>query len=367
MNHLIEEQHQLKELEPLFEQLSEQSGHISVDTEFLREKTYSAKLCLVQLGIGDDQYCIDVLAIEDLTTLANLFTDQRVLKILHAARQDMEVLYQTFGVMPKPIFDTQLAAAFCGMDMQLGYAALVNERLGVELEKSQARTDWTRRPLSDKQITYAADDVVYLEHLYLTGLGDLIEQGKLASFEEEIDNYYDVDKYVIDPKIAYQRLFGGGLKITQQYALKALAEWRERIAQKRNIPRTWVLKDDRLFELATQLPTTEEKIIELNIFGKKSVKHMAPAVLEIISNIEPEDKLIWNRVEPLDKQDKNQCKQLMKELAKIAQQHEISQGLLATRKDIESLYRNKKSTKLLNTWRKSVVGQHLLDLIEEQV
>ena len=365
MNHLIEEQSQLKELEPLLNQLSDQAGHIAVDTEFLREKTYNAKLCLVQLGIGEDQYCIDVLAIEDLSILAELFVNENIIKIFHAARQDMEVLYQTLHVMPKPIFDTQLAAAFCGMDMQLGYAALVKERLGIELSKSQARTDWTRRPLSEEQVSYAADDVVYLEHLYLTGLGDLKEQGKLAWYEEEIDNFYDGDKYIIDPATAYLRLFGGGLKINQQYTLKALAEWRERIAQKRNIPRTWVLKDDRLFDLAAHRPMTQEAVEKLNVFGKKSAKHMAHAVIDLISNTEIKDKLIWNRVEPLDKKDKSQCTVMMKELASIAKHEKIAQGLLATRKDIESLYRNKKSEKLIGTWRETIVGKQLLALVDD--
>ena len=178
MNYLIEEQSQLTDLKPLFTQLHEQSSHVAVDTEFLREKTYNAKLCLVQLGIGEHQYCIDVIAIEDLSVLADLFSDQKILKLFHAARQDMEVLYQTLGVMPNPIFDTQLAAAFNGLDMQIGYSALVQHYLDIELPKSQARTDWTRRPLSAVQLAYAADDVAHLTALYEIGRGELESHGK---------------------------------------------------------------------------------------------------------------------------------------------------------------------------------------------
>ncbi|MBT8113743.1 MAG: ribonuclease D, partial [Arenicella sp.] len=122
MNYLIEEQSRLRELEPVFRKLSEQREVVAVDTEFFREKTYRAKLCLVQLGIGDDQYCIDVMAIQDLTALKALFVDENVTKLFHAARQDMEVILQTLGVLPKPIFDTQVAAAFAGLDMQIGYS-----------------------------------------------------------------------------------------------------------------------------------------------------------------------------------------------------------------------------------------------------
>ena len=137
MNYLIEELSQLRELEPIFRQLkegnpSDSPSIVAVDTEFLREKTYSAQLCLIQLGIAEHQYCIDVLAIEDLSLLVDLFENDNVLKLFHAARQDMEVIYQTLGVLPKPIFDTQLASAFLGSDMQIGYGALVAERLGVE-------------------------------------------------------------------------------------------------------------------------------------------------------------------------------------------------------------------------------------------
>ena len=366
MKHLIEEQSQLKELEPLFEQLHRQAGHIAVDTEFLREKTYNARLCLVQLGIGDDQYCIDVLAIEDLSALADLFADHKILKLFHAARQDMEVLYQTFGVMPVPIFDTQLAAAFCGLDMQIGYSVLVKERLELDLPKSQARTDWTRRPLSDEQLAYAADDVAFLEHLYLRSLGDLTEQGKLEWYQQELQSYYDIDKYVIDPQTAYLRLSGGGLKLGQQYTLKALAEWREETAQKRNIPRSWVIRDDQLYDLAATRPMTEEAVIKMGVFGRKSANRQAPIAAKIISEVKVGEQRIWNRVEPLGKRDKSICSAMMKELSSYAEQHRVAQGLLGTRKDVEALYRHRSSNKLLGGWRESIVGQPLLAFVESR-
>ncbi|MFT6409057.1 MAG: ribonuclease D [Arenicella sp.] len=365
MNYLIEEQQQLTDLEPLFQKMSEQSGIVAVDTEFLREKTYSAKLCLVQLGIAEHQYCIDVLAIEDLSLLIDLFANQKILKLFHAARQDMEVIYQTLNVLPKPIFDTQLASAFCGGDMQQGYGAMVLERTGVELPKTQSRTDWTRRPLSADQIEYAGDDVAHLEELYRQTQQLLEENQRVEWYREEIESYYQLDKYIIDPALAYKRLSGGGLKIKQQYILKAMAEWREATAQKRDIPRSWVMRDEKLYDLVTQQPKTEQEIRDMDIFGRKSVVYLAPLALEIMSNVTASEERLWRKVEPLTKQEKGVCSGLMKELRSISENLGVAQGLLGTRKDIESLYRHRQSERLLDGWRKQHVGEVLLAQLQQ--
>lgn len=366
MNYLIEEQSRLRELEPLFRKLSEQREVVAVDTEFFREKTYRAKLCLVQLGIGDDQYCIDVMAIQDLTALKALFVDENVTKLFHAARQDMEVILQTLGVLPKPIFDTQVAAAFAGLDMQIGYSALVKERLDIDLPKSQARTDWTRRPLSEAQLQYAADDVAHLAELWRLCQQQLVEQGKWEWFQQEIDEYYDVDKYLIDPAKAYQRLSGGSLQKQQQYALKALAEWREATAQKRDIPRSWVLRDDGLFDLAFKLPKTAQEALDLGVFGGKSGQYLAPQAISVIESITVGDEPLWERVEPLTKKEKSIISKMMLKLAEYAQTNHIAQALLGTRKDVESLYRHRKSEKLLKGWRAVLVGEPLMAFLHEQ-
>lgn len=366
MNHLIQTQAQLDDLKPLIEGLSGGQAIVAVDTEFLREKTYNAKLCLVQLGIDGNQYCIDVLAIPDLSLLSELFADTSVLKLLHAARQDMEVIIQTLGVLPKPIYDTQLAAAFAGSDMQIGYAGLVNSELDIELPKSQARTDWTKRPLTEKQLAYAADDVTYLHKLYEITLARLNESGKRDWYDQELSESYDVDKYLIKPEVAFQRLSGGNLKLSQQYVLKELATWREAYAQKRDIPRTWVLKDDRLFELAVQQPKTADAVKNLEVLGRRSANRLAGPIAELIKNVTVGEEPLWRRVDPLDKQQRKACSSLMKEVARLAQQHHVAQGLLATRKDIESLYRHRQSKKLLQGWRTQIVGEPLLRYMDSQ-
>ncbi len=360
MNYLIEEQDQLTELEPLFKQLSDQSGVVAVDTEFLREKTYNAKLCLVQLGIGEHQYCIDVLALEDLSLLVNLFSDEKVLKLFHAARQDMEVIYQTLDVLPKPIYDTQLASAFCGGDMQQGYGSMVFERTGVELAKTQSRTDWTRRPLSADQIEYAGEDVAHLEELYRQTSQVLEEKKRIAWYQEEIESYYDLNRYIIDPTMAYKRLSGGGLKIKQQYLLKALAEWREATAQKKDIPRSWVMRDDKLYDLVSQQPKTEQEIKDLGVFGRKSAVYLAPIALDIMRNVKATEERLWRKAEPLSKEEKGVCTGMMKELNRISESLGIAQALLGTRKDIESLFRYRQSKRLLKGWRQEPVGNVLM-------
>ena len=363
MNYLIEEQSQLDELEPLFRSVGEESGVVAVDTEFLREKTYNAKLCLVQLGIGEHQYCIDVLAIDDLSAIVDLFSDNRALKLFHAARQDLEVIYQTMACMPRPIFDTQLAAAFCGYDMQIGYGALVQEVTGVELPKSQSRTDWTRRPLSEEQVKYAGEDVAHLVELYEFTLNLLNTQDKYAWYEEEIVAYYDADKYVIDPQQAYKRLSGGNLSIKQQYLLRALANWREATAQERDIPRSWVIRDDKLYELVIERPKSLEEIQNLAAFGRKSSSYLAPQALEILRTEKTGQERLWRKVEPLSKPEKALCSQLMKNLGELAETYKVAQALLGTRKDIESLYRHRQSKRLLRGWRKDLVGTPLLEQI----
>lgn len=366
MNTLIEFDTQLKRLSSELKKLIRDSGVVGVDTEFLREKTYKAKLCLVQLAIGEQQYCIDVLALQDLDWLRELMVAPNVVKIFHAARQDIEVLYQTLEVIPKPIFDTQLAAAFCGGDLQQGYGGMVDERLDVQLAKSQSRTDWSRRPLSDEQIKYAAEDVIYLETLYDLTLSELQSNGRLQWYLEELESYYDSEKYEVDPSKAWQRLSGGHLKVKHQYTLQALAEWRESTAQDRDIPRSWVAKDDKLYDLVYHQPSSVEEIQDLAVFGRKSSNYLAPQALQVMNDVNPGEDRIWRKIEALTKKEKAVCSAAMGQLKAIAEQLEIAQGLLATRKDVEHLFRHRQSKKLLGGWREEVVGAKVLNYINEQ-
>jgi len=207
--------------------------------------------------------------------------------------------------------------------------------------------------------------LIGLDDQYEKALGELTKDKKLDWYQQEIETYYDVDKYVIEPEKAYKRLSGGGLKISQQHTLKALAQWREKVAQDRDIPRTWVLRDDKLYDLATQRPKTEQAVRDMDVFGKKSVKYFAAEVSKLISEVPASNERVWRKFESLTKEEKSFCSTLMKKVAGFSKQHDIAQALLGTRKDIESLYRNRSSKKLLKGWREDIVGKPLIELIRE--
>ncbi len=366
MNYLIEHPSELTELKPLIDDLKNRGGVVGVDTEFLREKTYRAKLCLMQLAIGEHQYCIDVLALEDVQILHELMAANNIVKIFHASSQDLEVIYQTFDVLPHPIFDTQLAAAFCGSDLQQGYSAMVEQRLGIELVKSQARTDWSRRPLTEKQIEYAGLDVEYLHELMSLIEADLDACGRRAWYEQEILSYSDPEPFDESPAKAWRRVSGGHLKLRQQYALRDLAIWREQQAQQKNIPRSWILRDDKLYDLVQRNPKTAQEIIDAGSFGRRSSAYLAPKALEVLRSVKVGDQPLWLKSEPLTKAEKSICSAAMKELGVIAQELNIAQALLATRKDIEYLFRHRQSKRLMQGWRKEIVGDVILDFIRGQ-
>ena len=360
MKTLIDSQSEFDAIVPLFEQFDV----VGVDTEFVREKTYSAQLCLVQLGLGDQQYCIDVLAIEDCQALADLLFNPSVLKVLHAASQDLEVLFQRFGQFVKPLFDTQLAAAFAGADLQLGYAALVHQVTGIELEKGHARTDWSRRPLSEDQLQYAAADVAYLRALYEKTQADVEQLGRKGWFDDESAQMTQLDWLDQDPALAYRKLNGSSLKVRDQHRLKRLAQWRERVAQDRNIPRSWVLKDRALYDLIALKPRSVDDILNAQLLGRKSGPRFAPKILSLLTQDVTETTPVWTFREPLTRPQKALVSQLMAELRRIADSMPIATALLGTRRDIEALVRDGHSDKLLSGWRKAVIGEPLLAQLE---
>jgi ribonuclease D len=360
----------VSDIESLVNTLSA-SDRVAVDTEFLREKTYYAHLCLVQLQAQHQEHCVDTikgLEIESLEPLLEVFSNPKITKVFHAARQDIEVILTSFGVLTTPIFDTQLAAAFCGSDMQIGYSALVQQELGITLPKSQARTDWSKRPLSDQQIEYALCDVRYLFDLQDIFAERLDKQDKLDWFNAEQALSYDAKLYEVAPENAYKRLSGGNMAPTQQYLLKELAAWREQLAIAKNLPRSWILKDKTCYDIAENIklskPVNSQSLdrIEGNLSRLKS--DFEQIVEQALKQAEDRQfKAIWKRVEPLTKAEKSLCSSMMNIVKSKAKQLEVAQGLLATRKDIESLYRYRTSAKLLNGWRKEVIGERLLDYV----
>jgi ribonuclease D len=231
------------------------SPYIAVDTEFLREKTYRAQLCLVQVAYGEHAAAIDPLAPDlDLGPLRDLLHDRATVKVLHAATQDLEIFLDKTGSVPGPIFDTQIAASVCGLGEQPGYAALVEKMAGVRIDKASQATDWSVRPLSPRQLDYALSDVTHLCVVYERLVARLDETGRTPWIAEDMTALEDPTRYRVDPRDAWRRVRIRRAKPKTLAVLRELAAWREETAVHRDLPRKWVMKDEVLVEVAQNLP-----------------------------------------------------------------------------------------------------------------
>ena len=234
---------------------------LAVDTEFLREKTYYPKLCLVQVATHDESACIDPLLIEDMSPLCDLLADERITKIFHACTQDLEALLETYGIMAAPVFDTQVAAAFLGMRQQVGYGALVEKFTGVHLPKADSLTDWSRRPLDGEQLAYAEDDVKYLPGIYDSMMTQLVAKNRLGWVAPEMEAVSARSHIERTPENAYLHLKRANSLTRRQLAVaREVCAWRERNAARRNVPRKWVVGDEILVEVSKRSPKSVDRL-----------------------------------------------------------------------------------------------------------
>jgi len=242
---------------------------VTVDTEFLRESTYYPLLCVAQMASPDEAVVVDTLAQGiDLTPFFDLLADEKVMKVFHAARQDIEIVWNMAGKIPHPIFDTQVAAMVLGYGDSISYDQLVQRITGDQLDKSNRFTDWTRRPLTDAQLSYALSDVTHLRDVYLKLDADLHKRGRSNWVEAEMAVLTSPDTYRADPERAWERLKSRVRKPRDLAVLIEVAAWREREAQSRDVPRSRVLKDEVIGDIATQHPTTIEKLGQLRSLPK---------------------------------------------------------------------------------------------------
>jgi ribonuclease D len=341
------------------------SSAIALDTEFMREKTYRAELCLLQIAVGPQAVCIDPLAFaargEDLSALAPLLTSAGIVKVMHAARQDLEVLLPAVGLV-QPVFDTQVAAALAGHPAQIGYAELARRLLDVDLPKAHTRADWTRRPLSPEQQEYALDDVRHLGALRDSLLGTLESKGRLGWLEEELAALANADALRVDPDDAWRKIKGlPALDAGRQKLAQSVAAWRERRAVERNRPRGWILDDAVLREVVLRLPKTPEALAALPEMQESVVRKCGEELLSLVR-----DAGIAEPPPPLPRRERPDPEQvaLVKRLAdvsgEVAKQLEISPEVLSTRRELEKLAAGKRDVSLLRGWRAQVVGEKLL-------
>ncbi len=344
---------------------------IAVDTEFIREKTYYAKLCLLQVASDSVVACVDPLAIDSLDQLLAILYNSDKLKLFHAAWQDLEIFYDQWGRVPAPVFDTQIAAALLGFSDQIGYANLVEQLLHVELDKSAVRTDWAQRPLSAQQLSYAADDVHYLLKLYPVIEQRLGELGRNNWLDEDFKALTDSDNYAKSPETAWQRIKGyGRLKPRQLAVLQGLATWREQQAERRNKPRKWILSDDLLLTLARQLPTNAAKLAKLRGLSPTQLNQFGEALVTEINKVLTLPQDAWPEITQTARLTPEQdclADTLMAYLRLLGQQNQISPASLATRKEIEKLVRGRRDIPLLHGWRGHIVGNPLLELINGKI
>ncbi len=359
-----------KKLEDLCAKLAS-SQWVVIDTEFIREKTYHSQLCLIQIGNHEQLACIDPLALNELGPLKELLCNSDIIKIFHAGGQDMEIFFRLFGILPEPVFDTQLAAALLGYGEQIGYANLVKQILNVELDKSHSRTDWSKRPLDQQQLAYALDDVRYLRDLYTTVQKQLIEYNRLTWLEDDIKKLCDPATYEIDPGQMWQRVKNvSRLKGLQLNTLKHLASWREQRAMQLNKPRKWILGDEILVTLAQQLPTKIEQLKRIRGLNNGNSETLGKTLLSLVENAKNEPRELWPKFKIPRKLNHRQ-EALADMIAAVirlkAAEHEISTTLLATRDDINKLAQDKRDIPLMRGWRLGIAGETVIDLLEGRI
>lgn len=344
---------------------------ITIDTEFMRERTYYPELCLIQ--ICDDQNnaaAIDPLANGiDLTAFFDLLDNLEQVKVLHAARQDLEIFYYLAGRLPQNLYDTQIAASFLGLGEQVAYKTLVQKYCNIDVSKAQQFTDWSRRPLKDEQIEYALSDVTYLAEIYPQILKGLEDKGRLEWVNQDMSDLYDISYYDVDPEDAWMRVKIRSHKPKDLVVLKQLAAWREAQAKSRNVPRGRVLKDEALSQIAMIQPKTEKALSEIRFFGGGRTKSGdAQKIINIVHKALQSPKSEWpqrERKAPLPTQ-KATALELLKMLIKvIAAENDISVKAIASANDLEdlALLEEEASSTLLKGWRYDIFGKEALALL----
>lgn len=344
------------------------AGYVTVDTEFMRDATYWPKLCLIQLASPTEDCIVDPLAPDiDLAAFYALMRNRQVVKVFHAARQDIEIFWHEAETIPDPLFDTQVAAMVCGFGDSVGYETLVKRLTGGSVDKSSRFTDWSRRPLSDKQLQYAAGDVTHLRKIYEVLARRLTQTGRARWVAEEMAILQAPETYSLRPEDAWKRL---KMRFKGQKGLAVLVEvaaWRERQAQERDLPRARVLKDDALAEIATQIPRGLEDLDRLRAVPKGlSNSRAAASLMEAVERglAMPEELIpVVKDAEPLPPGIGPLVELLKVLLAMRCEEHEVAQKLIAKVSDLELIAAHEEAdVPALKGWRREVFGTDALRL-----
>lgn len=350
--------------------------YVTVDTEFLRERTYFSKLCLLQLAYQDDTgadaVLVDPLAGGlSLAPLYDLFRDPGVVKVFHAARQDLEIFYVDKGVIPAPLFDTQVAAMVCGFGEQVGYETLVRKIAKSDLDKSSRFTDWSRRPLTDAQMKYALADVTHLRDIYEYLSKRLADSGRHKWVTEEMAVLEDPATYVVDPDTAWERVKTRNNSARFLAIVRELARFRESYAQDKDVPRSRVFKDDALIELASTKPQSDKDLGRSRLLLREGRKgDIADGILKAVRDglALPNDALPRPERDRTKLQVNPAIADMLRVLLKAKADGEgVAQKLIASAADLDAMAAGERDMIALRGWRREVFGKDALDLCDGKV
>lgn len=335
---------------------------IGVDTEFMRERTYFAQLCLTQIATPDDIWCVDPLSGHP----QDGFWDEMLTHdwVVHSARQDIEVIYQTAGSMPSSIFDTQVAAGLLGYPAQMGYAGLVKELFDVEIHKSHTRADWSKRPLRPEYLEYAAEDVEYLLPAHEILSQRLDEKGRLGWAREDSNWLLDTGLYDIGDSQAVDRLKGArNFRGRRRAAATRLAGWREAEAIKRDRPRQWIMRDNVLLDIAYKLPHSETAMADIQGVPSKLVKRVGRQLLELVAASAKDDK-DYSPPQPPSEGQKALLKEMQARVAACAETLDIAAETVASKRELSAvIISGTRNSRVFNGWRAELIGDNLLGLL----
>ena len=330
------------------------SSIIGLDTEFIRESTYYPQLALIQLSDNINTYCIDVLAIENNNLIAELLYNKDIKKVIHASKQDLEVLNYYFKCYPQNIFDTQIAYNLLTSDISISYSNLVKKYLSVELKEGSWRTDWLKRPISEEKIIYAANDVKYLIKLYEILNTKLHEINRIDWFKEEQDIELKKSNIVIEPELSWQKInLPSNLTPIQLNYLKKLSRWREEKAISNNIPKRWIFNDSELIKIITSKPHRLSYILD-NLKHQLNKDDVDFIKLTLNDEYIKPDSVNKNIDGHLYNERVNKCQKILQE---VAEQYDLDSTFIANKRDIDAFARNKDYVKFLHGWRFKIFGK----------
>lgn len=339
------------------------SDTLFIDTEFIREKTYAPILCLIQVATADTLACIDPINITNLEPFLDLIFNESIVKVFHAARQDLEIFYNLRQTAPKPLFDTQIAATLLGHTDQIGYGNLVEALLNVSLDKKYARTDWTQRPLSTEQLEYAINDVIYLREIYALITHQLNANNRMEWLKDDFDYLGSDSTFEIFPEKMWRKVKGfkklGGL---QRAILQDLAAWREQKAVSSDKPRKWIVSDDILLSLAQHQPDSDTTLSKIRGLTEGLLKKSGPTIIDIIKQSKQRPQESWPSLPKFAKTSVQQdavidC--MMAIVRLCAANENISASMLCSRKDLEQMLLTDEPIALTSGWRNKIAGKQV--------